>query len=95
MELLEDGLISLLILTLCGKQQSVLILKFVNKMNIIPDPFVPVLANICHINCLGCSKWYEVVYHDKHKWRSYANSKTFTDGERLVEWKYAEDCFAD
>jgi len=43
----------------------------------IPDVIgSPILAKIEHINDLGKSKWYEVVYYDDG-WYSYAGSKTF------------------
>ena len=51
----------------------------------------PILAKIEHINDLGKSYWYEVVYYYE-KWRSYTGSKTFEDGEQVVKWKYAKDC---
>jgi len=51
----------------------------------------PILAKIEHINDLGKSKWYEVVYYDDG-WHSYAGSKTFQDGEQVVEWNYCKDC---
>ena len=51
----------------------------------------PILAKIEHINDLGKSTWYEVVYYDD-KWYSYAGSKTFQDGEQVVDWKYCKDC---
>lgn len=51
----------------------------------------PILAEIEHINDLGKSTWYEVVYFDGN-WRCYAGSKTFKDGERVIKWKYAKDC---
>ena len=51
----------------------------------------PILAKIEHINDLGKSKWYEVVYYDDG-WCSYVGSKTFQDGEKVVEWKYCKDC---
>ena len=58
----------------------------------IPDVIgSPILAKIEHINDLGKSKWYEVVYYDEG-WHSYAGSKTFQDGEQVVEWKYCKDC---
>lgn len=58
----------------------------------IPDVIgSPILAKIEHINDLGKSKWYEVVYYDDG-WYSYAGSKTFQDGEQVVEWKYCRDC---
>lgn len=58
----------------------------------IPDVICsPILAKIEHINDLGKSTWYEVVYYDD-KWYSYSGSKTFEDGEQVVKWKYAKDC---
>lgn len=58
----------------------------------IPDVIgSPIIAKIEHINDLGKSKWYEVVYYDDG-WYSYAGSKTFQDGEQVVEWKYCKDC---
>lgn len=56
-----------------------------------PSELEPVLAKIEHINSLGKSKWYEVVYFDG-EWRSYSGSKTFQDGEKVVKWKYCKDC---
>ena len=56
-----------------------------------PIQLEPVLAEIEHINDLGKSKWYEVVYFDEN-WKSYAGSKTFQDGEKVIRWKYAKDC---
>lgn len=56
-----------------------------------PIQLEPVLAEIEHINDLGKSKWYEVVYFDE-KWQSYAGSKTFEDGEKVIMWKYVKDC---
>ena len=58
----------------------------------IPDVICsPILAKIEHINDLGKSTWYEVVYYDD-KWYSYSGIKTFEDGEQVVEWKYCKDC---
>tara|TARA_R110000772_G_C13062880_1_gene415475 strand:+ start:345 stop:587 length:243 start_codon:yes stop_codon:yes gene_type:complete len=51
----------------------------------------PVLAEINHLNGLGLSKWFEVVYFDE-KWHSYSGSKTFEDGEQVIKWKYCKDC---
>ena len=51
-----------------------------------PNELEPVLAEISHMNDLGLSKWYEVVYYD-------AGSKTFKDGERVIKWKYCKDLF--
>ena len=56
--------------------------------------FHPVLAKIEHINDLGKSKWYEVVYY-KNGWNSYTGSRTFQDGEQVIDWKYCEDIFKE
>ena len=56
-----------------------------------PKEFEPILAKIEHYNDLGLSTWYEVVYFNGI-WQSYAGSKTFTDGESVVSWKYCKDC---
>jgi hypothetical protein len=56
-----------------------------------PTQLEPVLAQIEHINDLGKSKWYEVVYYDDG-WHSCAGSKSFQDGEQVVYWKYCKDC---
>lgn len=56
-----------------------------------PSELEPVLAKIEHINSLGKSSWYEVVYFDEH-WRCYAGSNTFKDGEKVVKWRYCKDC---
>ena len=55
----------------------------------LPDELEPVLAKIEHINDLGKSSWYEVVFNDGN-WRSYQGSKTFEDGEKVVKWKYCK-----
>lgn len=56
-----------------------------------PNELEPVLALINHIGELGLSEWYEVVYYS-YNWYSYAGSKTFEDGEKVIRWKYAKDC---
>jgi hypothetical protein len=56
-----------------------------------PNELEPVLALITHQGELGLSEWYEVVYYF-NKWCSYAGSKTFQDGEKVVNWKYCKDC---
>lgn len=58
-----------------------------------PNELEPVLAEIQHRNDLGLSKWYEVVYFDGESWCSYSGSKTFKDGEKVIKWKYCNDCF--
>ena len=57
----------------------------------IPTNLESVLAKITHINDLGLSQWYEVVYYDNDKWCSYSGSKTFQDGEKVIDWKYCKD----
>ncbi|MGK0413197.1 MAG: hypothetical protein ACJA1B_001399 [Polaribacter sp.] len=54
-----------------------------------PDYLEPVLAEIEHINDLGKSKYYEVVYYDG-EWCSYSERKTFEDGEKVVNWGYCK-----
>ena len=54
-----------------------------------PKDLIPVLAEISHVNDLGTSTWYEVVYHIG-TWHSYGQSKTFKDGETVLRWKYCE-----
>lgn len=61
------------------------------NLNETPADVKPVLAKIEHINSLGKSSWYEVVYFDEH-WRCYAGSDTFKDGEKVVKWRYCKDC---
>lgn len=66
-----------------------------NLDNHQPNPIElePVLAEIHHMNDLGLSKWYEVVYIGKDgEWLSYSGSKTFKDGERVAKWEYCKDC---
>ena len=63
-----------------------------NNTEKAPKEFHPVLAKIEHINDLGKSKWYEVVYYN-NGWNSYTGSRTFQDGEQVVDWKYCEDIF--
>ena len=59
----------------------------------VPNELEPVLAKISHQNDLGNSHWYEVVYYVDGKWFSYSGSKTFEDGERVVEWVYCSERF--
>ena len=58
----------------------------------IPNQLEPVLAIIKHQGFLGADEWCEVVYYF-NKWCSYSGSKTFEDGEQVIEWKYCKDCF--
>jgi hypothetical protein len=59
----------------------------------LPKNLESVLAKIIHQHSLGLSQWYEVVYYnnDIKKWCCYGGSKTFQDGERVVDWKYCKD----
>jgi hypothetical protein len=59
----------------------------------IPNDLIPVIAQIEHLNDLGTSKWYEVVYYSDGEWYSYFGSNTFKDGEKVLRWKYCEDVF--
>jgi len=63
----------------------------IHNVSNCPSELEPVLAKIEHINSLGKSSWYEVVYFDKY-WRCYAGSDTFKDGEKVVKWRYCKDC---
>lgn len=60
----------------------------------LPKELVPVLAEIFHSNELGQGAHFEVVYHDGEEWRSYAGSDTFENGEQVLQWRYAKECFA-
>jgi hypothetical protein len=71
-------------------KSKMLIVDSNNKVTIAKQ-LLPIIAKIEHINDLGKSEWYEVVYYD-NGWYSYAGSKTFQDGEKVVEWKYCKDC---
>jgi hypothetical protein len=62
-------------------------------MEEFPNELEPVLAKISHQNDLGNPNWYEVVYYVDGKWCSYSGSKTFDDGERVVEWVYCSEQF--
>lgn len=57
-----------------------------------PKEFEPILAKIKHLTSLGTSTWYEVVYFCE-KWKSYSESKTFEDGEQVIQWIYCKDLF--
>ena len=58
-----------------------------------PNDLTPVIAQIKHLNDLGISKWYEVVYYADSEWHAYAGSNTFKDGEKVLKWKYCDDVF--
>jgi len=57
----------------------------------LPREAEPVLAQISHTNNLGKSNWKEIVYHDGENWKAYEGSKTFNDGERVVQWRYVNE----
>lgn len=58
-----------------------------------PKILEPILAEIYAITELGESRWFEVIYWDGEKWQSFAGSKTFEDGETVLRWIYAKECF--
>jgi hypothetical protein len=57
-----------------------------------PKALEPILAIISHQNDLGLSQWYEVIYYD-NGWCSFSRSKTFEDGEQVIEWEYCKEQF--
>jgi hypothetical protein len=59
-----------------------------------PKELKPVLAFIEHIDELGTSRGYEVVYFDK-QWKYYSGSTIFRDGEKVLKWRYCEQCFTN
>lgn len=63
----------------------------VNKHLLLPTELEPVLAKIFTSGELGKSEWYEVVYHNGTEWCCYAGSNTFTDGEKVLSWKYCKE----
>lgn len=75
---------------ICPKCPSVMAERLKEKQN-VPHEAEPVLAQISQINSLGKSSWHEVVYHDGQNWKSYEASKTFNDGERVVQWRYVNE----
>lgn len=62
-----------------------------NKHLITPISLEPVLVKLEHVGETGKSVWYEVVYHNGEEWCSYSGSKTFSDGEKVLSWKYCKD----
>lgn len=58
-----------------------------------PKDLTPIIAKIQHLNDLGTSKWYEVVYYSDGGWYSYYPSNTFKNGEKVLQWKYCDDIF--
>jgi hypothetical protein len=57
----------------------------------IPEDLESVLAKIEHINSLGKSVWWEVVYYNNGQWYAFGDSNTFKDGENVIDWKYCKD----
>ena len=55
-----------------------------------PPEGVPVLALITAVTDLCTHQWREVVHHDGDRWRPYAGSDTFADGEQVERWIAAE-----
>jgi hypothetical protein len=59
-----------------------------------PEDFESVLAKIEKQSDLGLSTWYEVVYFDEVRegvWKSFSDSSTFDDGEKVVAWEYIKN----
>ena len=54
-----------------------------------PTELKSVLAKISHLNDLGISEWYEVVYYSDG-WQPYSGSDTFEDGEDVLSWEYCD-----
>ena len=75
----------------CPKCPSAMGGRFEQEKQNVPREAEPVLAQIRQINSLGKSGWHEVVYHDGQNWKSYEASKTFNDGERVVQWRYVNE----
>jgi len=57
-----------------------------------PNKLEPIFAEISHVNDLGTSTWFEVIYFFE-EWCSYSGSNTFNDGDTVIRWKYCKDCF--
>lgn len=74
----------------CPKCRSVMAERLKGNQN-VPREAEPVLAQISQINSLGKSGWHEVVYHDGQNWKSYEASKTFNDGEIVMQWRYVNE----
>ena len=55
-----------------------------------PTELKTVLAKISHVNDLGKSEWYEVIYYSDG-WQSYSGSDTFEDGEKVLRWEYCDN----
>ena len=70
--------------------------KFIKKLQKVfaiprvsyPSELSPVLAKIEQ----GEFSWYEVVYFFDNHWQSYADSNTFENDEKVIEWRYCKDC---
>jgi hypothetical protein len=55
-----------------------------------PEELEPVIAKIEDITSLGKSTYWEVVYYDKG-WCAYEGSRTFKNGQRVLQWEYCKD----
>lgn len=70
--------------------------KFLNKTELksaLPEDLKPVLAQIEGQKNFVTTTWYELVYYDG-KWKSYLGSLTFKNAEKVLKWKYIDECFA-
>lgn len=59
----------------------------------LPKEFEPILAEISHLNDLLRGNFFEVIYHDGKEWCAYFSSDTFQNGEQVIRWLYAKECF--
>jgi hypothetical protein len=58
-----------------------------------PTELEPVLAKITSQTDLGSQSWYEVVYWADGAWSSYDGSRTFRDGEKVLDWVACDSIF--
>jgi hypothetical protein len=59
----------------------------------VPNELEPVLAKIASQSDLGRQSWYEVVYWADGEWSSYDGSRTFQDGEKVLDWVACSEVF--
>ena len=85
----KDNKIEQLILDYIKKVETEKYTNYSRCSTQLPGDLEAVLAKIEHINDLGKSSWYEVVFNDGD-WCSYQGSKTFEDGEKVVNWRYCK-----
>lgn len=57
----------------------------------MPEDLKSVLAEIEAVTCVGRHRWYKVVYYCDGHWNSFADSKTFQDGEQVARWYHIDE----